>query len=136
MASAVQLVLNRDANGNTFKQKYFNDGSDNFSPIVYKSGTGEASVGYAQVTVNSTAQSLTQLLTAANQLSNTIPSSASCVAVLPEDNFVRWRDDSVNPTTNTGMIIFATNTFVYDGSLSSFKVISDRDSVVSLLFKK
>jgi hypothetical protein len=64
---------------------------------------------------------LTSLAAAAGL--GTIPSQARIVLIQAETQPIRWRDDGTNPTTTVGMLLAVGETLVYNGRLSSIKLI-------------
>lgn len=72
--------------------------------------------GFQKLTVSSTAVSLT-VPTLAEGI------TARAVAIVVEDDAVRWRDDGVDPTNAIGMLIPASSDMNYDGKLARLRFI-------------
>lgn len=72
----------------------------------------ETPLGYAQL----------PSLSAATALSS-IPAGATRAVLQAEGQNVRWRDDGTNPSSTTGMLIFAGQLVEYAGALASIKFI-------------
>lgn len=85
-------------------------------------------VGYAQVTVSTTAVGLT------------IPEGATSAVITVETDNIRWRDDATDPTSTVGMFTMQTQSFelVSSKSLSQFKAIRDAsataDAILNISF--
>lgn len=67
--------------------------------------------GYQQVTSLSAAAALT------------VPKNTVLTVIQAETRDVRWRDDGTNPTASVGMILFAGDTFFYNGDASALRFI-------------
>lgn len=93
-------------------------------------------LGYAQLTVTGTAQTLKQLLAAAaaaspatSQISD-IPTGARMALILGETANVRWIDDGQKPTTTFGTLHTSTQEFQYSGDLNAIQFIAVSGSPV------
>jgi len=54
----------------------------------------------------------------------TIPAGASRALIKVAAQAARWRDDGVNPTAAIGMPLAVGELLIYDGNLSTFRIIS------------
>lgn len=84
--------------------------------------TGQGPVkplGYAQVTLSTTAQPLAS-----------IPAAAKMAVFSLETAAARYRDDGTPPTASIGMPVAAGTTFTYSGDLSAIQWIAQSGSPV------
>jgi hypothetical protein len=83
-------------------------------------------LGYAQLTVSTTAV----------QLSNVPAAAVGCLIVLNATNGVRWRDDGQNPTAAVGMLLAGGGTLDYRGTPSRLRFIREgaADAVVNVSY--
>jgi hypothetical protein len=73
---------------------------------------GDVAIGYQQITSLSSAVGLT------------VPAGASSAIIQAEAQSVRWRDDTVNPTSSVGMVIASGASITYTGgNLNTIKFI-------------
>ena len=93
-----------------------------------------ASGGFEQITIDSTAATLTASLTAG------IPSEARHALFYPEVQDVRWRADGTNPTASVGMVMEKDALHVFEnqrGIFDNMKLISaSSSSTVNVHFFK
>lgn len=52
-----------------------------------------------------------------------IPDGTRFVAIQPESQNIRWRDDGTNPTASVGMIVVANDILFYTGDFTTIKFI-------------
>ena len=65
----------------------------------------------------------------------TVPGGAYLAHIQAYDGNVRYRDDGTDPTTSTGICIFAGGDIWYDGDLDSIKLIAESGTVeVNVLY--
>lgn len=74
---------------------------------------GATPKGYEQVTSMSSAAGLT------------VPAGSEAALLEAEDQNIRWRDDGTDPTTTVGMTLYAGDTLIYTGKLSTIKFIEE-----------
>lgn len=72
--------------------------------------------GYQQVTSLNTVKSLT------------VPADADVALIQAEDQNVRWRDDTTDPTATIGVQLQAGSDFWYTGDLSAIEFIEETAS--------
>jgi hypothetical protein len=78
---------------------------------VYSIDASRKPKGYQQITSLSSAVGLT------------VPSFARIAVIQAEAQIVRWRDDSVDPSSTVGMPLAVGASMVYAGNLSTVKFI-------------
>jgi hypothetical protein len=79
--------------------------------------------GAQQISLSTTATALT------------VPGGAYIAHIQAYDGNVRYRDDGTDPTTSTGMCIFAGGDYRYDGDLDAIKLIAESGTVeVNVLY--
>jgi hypothetical protein len=94
-------------------------------------------LGFAIVTVTTTATTIQALLTAAAGSIAAIPPRAVTVMIQPRGGDVRFTDDGQNPVSGAsglGAEIFDSATFFYDGNLSSLRFIAGASTPCTLAF--
>lgn len=83
------------------------------APAIY------TALGYCQLSIT------TGAAVAMSTCSGGIPTGSRYAFVTPETTNVRWRDDSVDPTTSVGYPLYASSQLQYSGtSLSALKIIA------------
>lgn len=87
-------------------------------------------LGYAQLAITGTAQTLNQLLAAAFAANpqtakiSVIPPFARFAFITIETAGVRWIDDGQAPTPSFGQLVGATQSFDYSGDLTALQLIA------------
>jgi hypothetical protein len=94
-----------------------------------------SSKGYAQVTVTTTAQTLAELLTAADELGGAIPEGADVVWIQPETTAIRFRADGTAPTSSVGWPIAPEQGWPVGGKLEAIELIAASSVTVNLEFQ-
>lgn len=101
------------------------------------------SLGYAQVTLTATAQTLKQLLATANAASpktslvTDVPTGTRMILAVIETANIRWIDDGQVPTTTYGNLYSAGQSFDFSGDPAAILLIAVSGSpVLNLTFYK
>jgi hypothetical protein len=96
-------------------------------------------LGFALLTVTTTAQTLNQMLAAAAVASpptsqlTAVPAGARIALILAESSNVRYIDDGQTPTAGYGMLLVNGQEFSYSGNLSAIRFIAANASTSALL---
>ena len=94
-------------------------------------------LGFAVVTVTTTATSINDLLVTAGGLVDAVPEGAVMVMIQPRNGDVRYTDDGQNPTTGgagLGADVFDGAKDYYVGDLAALKLIASSSVPCTLSF--